>query len=151
MVNNNLTNSTCFTHILAPGILYVWGLLFPQNSGTDVTGRPGYRTMEVPHRTSLVPLASPYFLLCLIGVETEGLVDYQGRAGIISIVLWNLPPVIFGVENAGKGLHEEFRGVLEAPKFFVLNFFACFFLHPTRVRIFISRNSTTGSYEVEAE
>ena len=53
---------------------------------------------EVPRRTSLVPLAFPCFVLCLIGVETEGLLDYQGQAGIISIVRWNLHPVIFGVE-----------------------------------------------------
>ena len=33
-----------------------------------------------------------------MGVETEGLLDYQGRAGMISIVRWNLRPVIFGVE-----------------------------------------------------
>ena len=37
---------------------------------------------EVPRRTSLVPLAFPCFVLCLIGVETEGLLDYQGRVGI---------------------------------------------------------------------
>ena len=36
---------------------------------------------EVPRRTSLVPLAFPCFVLCLIGVNTEGLLDYQGRAG----------------------------------------------------------------------
>ena len=36
---------------------------------------------EVPRRTSLVPLASPCLLLCLIGVEAEELLDYQGRAG----------------------------------------------------------------------
>ena len=53
---------------------------------------------EVPHRTSLVPLAFPCFVLCLVGVETEGLLDYQGWVGIISIVRWNLRPVIFGVE-----------------------------------------------------
>ena len=47
---------------------------------------------EVPRRTSLAPLATPCFLLCFIGVETEGVLDYQGRAGIISIVLWNLRP-----------------------------------------------------------
>ena len=51
----------------------------------NMTGRPGYRTMEmmeeVPRRTSLVPLAFPRFLYCLIGVETEGLLDFQGRAG----------------------------------------------------------------------
>ena len=37
-------------------------------------------------------------LSCLIGVETEGLLDYQGRAGIISIAQWNLCPVIVGVD-----------------------------------------------------
>ena len=49
---------------------------------------------EVPRRTSLVPLAFPCFVHCLIGVETERLLDYQGREGIISIVRWNLRPVI---------------------------------------------------------
>ena len=53
---------------------------------------------EVPRRTSLVPLALPCFVLCLIGVETEGFLDYQGRAGITSIVRWNLHPAIIGVE-----------------------------------------------------
>ena len=53
---------------------------------------------EVPRRTSLAPLASPCFVLCLLRVETEGLLDYQGRAGIISIVRWNLRPVIFGCD-----------------------------------------------------
>ena len=38
----------------------------------------------------------PLFVHCLIRVEAEGLLDYQGRAGIISIVRWNLRPVIFG-------------------------------------------------------
>ena len=36
---------------------------------------------EVPRRTSLVPLAFSCFVLRLIGVKTEGLLDYQGRAG----------------------------------------------------------------------
>ena len=40
----------------------------------------------------------PLFVHCLIRVEAEGLLDYQGLAGIISIVRWNLRPVIFGVE-----------------------------------------------------
>ena len=31
-------------------------------------------------------------------MEAEGLLDYQGRSGIISIVRWNLRPVIFGVD-----------------------------------------------------
>ena len=55
---------------------------------------------EVPRRTSLVPLAFPCFAQYLIGVETEGLLDYQLRAGIMSIVRWCLRPVIFGVENS---------------------------------------------------
>ena len=46
---------------------------------------------------SLAPFTFPCFVLRLIGVETKGLLDYQGRAGIISIVRWNLRPVIFGV------------------------------------------------------
>ena len=36
---------------------------------------------EVPRRTSLVPLAFPCFVLCLIGLETKNVLDYQGRAG----------------------------------------------------------------------
>ena len=36
---------------------------------------------EVPRRTSLVPLAFPCFVLWLEGVETEGLLDYQGAGG----------------------------------------------------------------------
>ena len=32
---------------------------------------------EVPRRASLVPLAFPCFVLSLIGVETEGLLDYH--------------------------------------------------------------------------
>ena len=71
-------------------------------SMSNMTGRPGYRTMEMnggsstpyPACTPCVPL----FVHCIIRVEAEGLLDYHGRAGIISIVLWNLRPVIFGVE-----------------------------------------------------
>ena len=64
---------------------------------------------EVPHRTSLVPLAFLCFVLCLIGVETEGILDYQGRAGIISIVRWNLRPVIFGVDKKLLALPARLR------------------------------------------
>ena len=82
-----------------------------------MTGRPGYRREEVLFHTSLAHLGHqamemnggssvsylartscvPSFCT-LLGLETEGLLDYQGRAGIISIVRWNLRPVIFGVE-----------------------------------------------------
>ena len=57
---------------------------------------------EVRRRTSLAPLASPCFVLCLIRVETEGLLDFQGRAGITSIARWNLCLVIFSVENSSQ-------------------------------------------------
>ena len=40
----------------------------------------------------------PLFVLCLVRVETEGFLAYQGRAGIISIVRWKLRPAIFGAE-----------------------------------------------------
>ena len=46
----------------------------------------------------LYPLRSLVLHFVSIGVETEGLLDYQRRAGIISIVRWNLRPVIFGAE-----------------------------------------------------
>ena len=36
---------------------------------------------EVPRRTSLAPLASPCSSTSFIGVETEGLLDYQGGRG----------------------------------------------------------------------
>ena len=49
--------------------------------------------------TSLAPLVSPCFVLCLIGVETEGLLHYQCRAEIISILRWKFRPVIFGVHR----------------------------------------------------
>ena len=55
---------------------------------------------EVPHRTSLAPLVS-YFVYVFRGVETEELLDYQGRAGIISIVRWNLRPVTCSFEKFG--------------------------------------------------
>ena len=67
----------------------------------NMTGRPGYWTMEMNEGSSAPYLACtpcvPLFVHCLIRVEAEGLLDYQGRAGVISIVRWNLRPVIVGV------------------------------------------------------
>ena len=40
-------------------------------------------------------------------METEGLLDYQGMVGIISIVRWNLRPVIFGVDQSPRILTEN--------------------------------------------
>ena len=68
----------------------------------NMTGRPGHGTMEMNGGSSAPYLACapcvPLFVHCLIRVEAEGLLDYQGRAGISSIVRWNLRPVIFGVD-----------------------------------------------------
>ena len=51
--------------------------IWPDDRGTG----PCKWTEEVLRRTSLVPLAFPCFVLCLVRVEAEGLLDYQGRAG----------------------------------------------------------------------
>ena len=46
---------------------------------------------EVQRRTSRAPLAGrkPLFMLVLIGLETKGLLDFQGRRGITSAVRWS--------------------------------------------------------------
>ena len=46
------------------------------------------------------PLRSLVLCFGFVGVDAEGLLDYQEWAGIISIVRWNLRPVIFGVDLA---------------------------------------------------
>ena len=70
----------------------------------NMTGRPGYPTMEMNGGSSAPYLACtpcvPFFVHCLARVEAEGLLNNQGRVGIISIVRWNLRPVIFGVEKS---------------------------------------------------
>ena len=86
-----------------------------------MTGRQGALDNGNECRTSLVPLAFPCFVLCLIRVETEGLLDYQGRGGIISIVRWNLRPVIFGVKSSKKPFSLRFGPT-----------FRPFMLRPTR-------------------
>ena len=51
----------------------------------NMTGRPGHWTMEMNGGSSVPHLACtpcvPLFVHCFIRVETEGLLDYQGRAG----------------------------------------------------------------------
>ena len=79
----------------------------------NVTGRPGCRTTEMNGGSSASYLAStpcvPLFALRLIGVDTEGLLDYQGRAGIISIVQSNPRLVIFCADSFRKE-KDEFSG-----------------------------------------
>ena len=55
--------------------------------------------VEMPCRTSHAPLCPCVFLFVLIGLKAKGLLDFQGRRGITSIVRWNIRPVIFGVER----------------------------------------------------
>ena len=66
-----------------------------------MTGRPGYRTMEMNGRTAVLYLVRtprvPFLMLILIGLEATGLLAFQGRRGIASVVRWKLRPVIFGV------------------------------------------------------
>ena len=76
-----------------------------ERSMPNMTGQPGCQTMEmhmneVRRRTLFAPRSPPCFVLFWIGVETEGLLDYQGREGIISIAQWNLRPGIFGVAKS---------------------------------------------------
>ena len=55
----------------------------------------------------LHPLRPLVVVLCVLGMETEGLSDYQGRAGIMSIVRWNLCPVIFGEDASVAGFRKR--------------------------------------------
>ena len=52
----------------------------------------------------------PFFLLILIGLEAKGLLAFQGRHGIASVVRWNLRPVIFGVEGSVARRTEKQKG-----------------------------------------
>ena len=65
--------------------VYVFCSLYkfiPRPIWLDDRGTGRWKWMgEVPRRTSLVPLAFPCFVHCLIGVETKNVLDYQGRAG----------------------------------------------------------------------
>ena len=51
----------------------------------NMTGRPGHRTMEMNGGSSAPYLARtpcvPFFSTLFNRVETEGFLDYQGRAG----------------------------------------------------------------------
>ena len=75
---------------------------------------------EVPRRTSLAPLAFPRFLLCLIGMETEGFLDCQGRAGIISI----------DIQRSAKGKRNEKNQIwLKTQNFFNVHRLQCQYRH----------------------
>ena len=67
-------------------------------SGTDWTGRPGDRAMEMLGGSAASYLARapcvPVFLLIFLGLEAKGLLDFQGRRGITSVVRCNPRPGI---------------------------------------------------------
>ena len=70
----------------------------------NMTGRPGYRTMEMIGGSSALYLACapcvPLFCTSFNrGGNRGAFKNTRGRQGIISIVQWNRRPVIFGVDN----------------------------------------------------
>ena len=87
----------------------------------NMTGQPEHWTMEMNGGSSAPYLACtpcvPLFVHCLIRVEAEGLLDYQGRAGIISTVRWNLRPVTFGLDSQDPPKHTYhcYRAIVAGP------------------------------------
>ena len=106
---------------------------------------------EVPRCTSLAPLAFPCFLHCLIGVETEGLLGYQGDH--FPIVRWNLRPVIFGVEREEAQWIAE-RAVGKGPRQktskSAKKFFATFRHFSRRAKTSKNRQKTSTSFFFDA-
>ena len=68
-----------------------------------MTGRLGDRTTEMKGGSTASYLARtprvPLFMLIFIGPGSKGLLDFQGRRGIASVVRWKLRPVIFGADH----------------------------------------------------
>ena len=94
---NNLRQLGCRTY--SEVILTMWLVLINAAlSGPDMTGRLGYRTMEINGRSTASYLALtpcvPLFTLVFKGLEAKGFLDFQGRRGITSVVRWYLRPVI---------------------------------------------------------
>ena len=71
-----------------------------------MTGRPGYRTMEMIGGSSVSYLARtpcvPLFCTLFSKGGNRRAFRLPGWAGIISIVRWNLRPVIFGVDRSPR-------------------------------------------------
>ena len=89
----------CLVGTPFPSSLFYIYVLF---SGTSMIGRPGHHKMEMNGRSTVSYLVRtrcvPFFMLLLVGLEAKGLLAFQGRRGIASVVQWNLRPVIFGVD-----------------------------------------------------
>ena len=50
---------------------------------------------------------SPFVFAFLLGLEAKGLLDFQERHGITSVVQWSLHPVIFGVDTCFETSYEH--------------------------------------------
>ena len=77
----------------------------------SMIGRPGYRTMEMNGGSSASNLfripCVPLLLLCLVRGGNRRAFRLPGEGGMISIVQWDLRPVIFGVLQEGEGAPEQ--------------------------------------------
>ena len=82
-------------------------------------------------------------------METEGLLDYQRRAGIISIVLWNLRPVIFGVESQKGERKQEDNSRLPSCNLALSHIRPCFFVLASLPRALTSqtKQDMTNHYD----
>ena len=71
-----------------------------ESGGQAVAGKQYHYFMPslVPEYIACAPRVPLMLCLVLRCLETEGHANFQGRAGITSIVLWILRPVMFGVE-----------------------------------------------------
>ena len=99
-----------------------------------MAGRLGHRTMEMNGRSTVSYLVCtprvPFFVLISVGLEAKGLLAFQGRRGITSVVRRHFRPVIFGVETVRESpafeyvMQPNFLGsqVLEMAVFQVMNF-----------------------------
>ena len=59
---------------------------------------PEFRRKRDSQEPLLTAMAQVLPLLSFIGLETKGLLDFQGRRGVASVVRWKLRPVKFGVD-----------------------------------------------------
>ena len=71
-----------------------------------------------------------------MGLETKNVLDYQGGRGIISIVRWNVRPVISGVDKASSDIMQQQGSKAKTPQkkgahFFRNPFFDQFFFKNT--------------------
>ena len=76
---------------------YLFGALPKVGDRYDWTEMNGGSTVSHLVRTPRVP----FFILILIALEAKGLLAFQGRLGIASVVRWDLlRPVIFGLRTS---------------------------------------------------